>query len=375
VTPTSSPFRITASIELYGDGPGTAPLGDGTVLAPRSQGQDVLSIEPAGVIDSVCLRDFKIRENPLTPPYYRPQRGIVCVPAANTSVQSLRMERVWVLRALDNGIHVEGNGTTSFVDRLAILNAASGFAGGWGVYVRNARHFRMLRTECGGNVTGGMYCESAGACFYSSGFEGNGQGSSGTVPVISAHLKSCEIADLDWCRFERFIHGSVNTALRLEQCRGATQLTNCGFFYPRPDEDPNQRDSTGVELPAGSGPANILGCSFARVHPNLIQIDSTDLGVSVWPQFNGVEPSNIKPGRIAQPGANNRGLLSLPYVRRQLAPNVTDSPAGLIAPSIAALADPTTAVQNGMIYYNANPDTTALRARIAGQWKTVNVQT
>ena len=373
------PFRITCSLELYGDGVGTAGLTDGTVLVPGGANQDVLSIEPpspGNTIDSVYLHDFKINSNmanPFSP--VPPQRAIVCVLAAGKSVQSLRLDRIWALNAVGDGLHLEGaNGADSYIDRLVISNCAAGSSGGWGAYLKWVRHLRMLRSECGGNALGGLYCENVGACLYTSGFEGNGPSSAGQVPVRSVHLMNCDIADLDACRFEGFTKGSVRTALRLEQCRGATQVTGNNFVYPGLSTDPAQLDSTGIEAPAGTGPLNILGCGFTRVHPDLIKIDSTDLGATVWPQYNYVEPFSgmIQPGSITQPAGDNRGLMSLPYVRRQVEnAGITDSLVGMIFPAIPS-SSPTGPVQNGMIYYRTSP--AGFRARIAGQWKTINVQ-
>lgn len=371
------PLRITCSLELYGDGVGTAGNDDGTLLVPGGTGQDVISIEPASpanTVDSVCLRGLKIdsnRSNPVN--VIAPQRSVVCSLPAGKSIQSLRLDRVWSLNCAGDGLHIEGaNGSDSYVDRLVILNSAFGVCGGWGAYIKWVRHLRTQRVECGGNAVGGLYCENVGACLYSSGFEGNG--SAAQVPVRSVHLMSCEIASLDMCRFEDFTKGSVRTALRLEQCRGATQVIANTFVNAGPTEAPAQSDTTGIDAPTGTGPLNILACGFTRVHPNLINIGQAYLGASVWPQFNYVEPfvPIIKPGSIVQPVADNRGLVSMPYVRRQTENvGVSDSPAGIIWPAILGAA-PTSAVENGMMYYNAS--TGVLRARIANQWKTVDVQ-
>lgn len=381
-TPNTGAFRVSKSVEIFGDGAGAAAGQTGTVFVPSAAGMDVFSVEPGlAELRRVYFHNFKIDYNvddPLNP--IRPRRGISCDTPA--SVGTVRCEGLFILNTISDAIHVVGS-NAGVIEQVAVFactcgGAGGGGLGGFGAYISYVRRLTTLRSEFGACVAGGIYCDNGCASLYATGFELNGDASA-TAPAIamrSLHLKTCDIAVVESCRFENFYYGSPAVACRIEQCRGAVQAVAGLFILGNipPATTPSVR--FGIEVTAGSGPVTVLENYFARVSPHLIAMDPSALGVYVSSQRDFVENgTTYTEGNVLLPGlGSNGGMLAAPFVRRSfIRPDGSDPDdrVGVLCPAMFTDGGPTGVTQDGMLYFEV--DTGELKARIQGQWRVIVV--
>jgi len=371
----SGGFRITKSLEIYGDGPGDVAAYTGTVFQAAGEGEPVFVIEPPdpGTIVSVVLRDFKIKTPPTTG-----VEGIRCVLGANQTVESLRLERINVLEVGGAGFRIEGVSLDGGQIRmLAMLDCVAYRARGYGAILKQVASARLVRTVMndngrgdpeGGGTAGGMLCEASGVALYLPAFD-----VAATDPVSPASepqltFLNARIARVDAGHFENFSRTVVAEAVRFQGAGGAAVFGASNLANLDPPGP-----STGLVVVEGgtpenrpAGPVVVLPNSHTRVQPDLIQVDAGAADVTLLPQFNDPRvDATTETGAILLPAnPENGGTLAMPYVRRIQA---SDSPAALIIQS--ATADSVSGLVDGMLLYRS--DTNQLRVRVGGSWRKV----
>lgn len=380
-------WKIRKGIELFGDGPGQGgSVGGSTCLEPSGSGSnnDVLVIEPSGIVDSVLVHDLRITvlAGPNT------SRHGMTISTLSGNVSSVRIERVFVLNMAQDAFHLCAP-IDAVIPQLSIVSCYATLNGAVGFSLNRVSSARIVRST-GSNNRRSFSCVDSGVSLYVCGAERDAD--SGNAAPASCVFSGCAVALLEALRVEDFYvaNSSVDRiGILLEGC-SAAMVSTAMLIHPDPPPYTTTApppagtriyQSRGIVVtatPAIDGPTTICPCFYARIVPTLLQVADGAQASSVLPQALNFESTDtsIPAGVIVLPGTDasptNGGLLAFPWVFRigNAMPSTSEQRAGVSLPVLDA--DPEVTVSPlGMIFYRNTADAIGgpgLRIRAQGGW-------
>ena len=380
--PANMAWKVTKSLEIFGDGPGRAGSKSGTWLTRSGLSPDspIFEFTPAaGASDlgPVFLHDLQfLGKDPVSQP--TPDLSpLKCTLSSTQRIQSLRIERVVLINARGPALALDASPGTIDMLTLKYVFVSGALIGssinsGLGIMLKNVSLARLDRCGGGENVSGWLKAESCGVSLYVTETEHNATDSNATQGEVL--LQSCTIAHVDSCRFERFYEGPKRLALEFVNVGGAA-LAMCNSFVK-----PNTAvTSTGIKITgiaaSDNVPVSVFPNNFIRVYGDstsggMVDALTSHQGCVIFPQFDAAESQGVPSveGQIKLPSPLKDGLMAIPQIPRS--GPLANATAGLIVPSGASL--PTTSVQNGMLFYRRTPiDDEDLYVRINGAWRRI----
>lgn len=364
--PLSLGWVIAKSLEIFGDGVGTPGQPDGTTFVPSGSGSgdNVFTITTeVGEVGSVYLHDFKITK---AAGGSDGANGIRCV-TPNFDLGSLRLERITVLSRKNHGFLIDGTGSGR-LRSVEMTSCGAVLNDGLGLFLKNVEHVRIVNSFFNSNKMGGLYSEASSIAMYVSGLEQNGYDAAAGQGQLQ--FKSCSIARLDACHFEKFDKVNMVAVPHPIACDivdggGAIIIGGCYFTL-----ESTSTFGTSVRMQgAVAGPVDLLPNRHTRVTTLAEVAANSTTGVTL-PQFddgaNGT-PTGLS-GDLQLPSQPLVGMAGCPSLRRVgvAAANFREL-RGLLVPSGAT--PPTTNVQDGMLFYDTSQ--TALLVRVSSAWKRV----
>jgi hypothetical protein len=309
--------------------------------------QPVIKLDPqATYVEGMQLRDLELNQLQTPSGFLAGNYGIQCdITQVGGKMGFLLLERVRVANMGDDGIHLDGQGTSDRVFVFVTLrNCSSVLCRGNGLYVHFANMLRVDGSYFSGNYLCGAKVNPAEVHFQGCGFENNCKSNQSnlqspdyidTVFDGQAFVKDCPISRFDACHWETF-----TGANQPRNKRGLTIVNspccvvgNSWFFNAQEDASIEQRGifatypgggslacvifpnyfsnvKTAIEIDAAGGSA----ARDCAVFPQFIQVGTGDLKVP-WGKQNSGMVTLGKPYATTEPGVSKlRSAMFLPVV-------------------------------------------------------------
>jgi len=358
-------YKITKSIEIFGDGAGASDNVTGTLFQPNADNSDVFVVDPSAAAVMVRFRGFTVTTGGAAG-----GSAIACrISGTQNNVRALVVERVSAFNLAGDLIHFEGAALdNSTVERAVISDCSLSFGLSLGVFLKNVRSYRLTRCAIIANPMGGVYAELSCGVLYIPDFDGNGKSryaTQGTVRSTNSKLISLDAPHVEDFQNDPQHGGAGSEGAFLENSSAAVVLG--GLFT---QHNPH-RDSTGVRVSGPSaGPVALLGNRFERVYPAILDLGSGE-SCMLSSQFSDLGGGDPAPGTISFPSDPNSNLGMAGHAAVVVSDPNQDKRCGLVIPSGNSL--PAVGLSDGMLFYlKTNPTTPgALKARVGGAWKTV----
>lgn len=348
-------WKITKSLELYGDGPGDPETSTGSVIVAGGDASPVFDVVPP--VQAVYLHDLQIRRNGAGT---GSGSAIRCRSTqANKLARDVRMRRIHVQGFAGHGIHLEGfNTTNSRIEGVSLMEVTVKGCKGAGLYMTNVFDAFLMADAFHANQMNGVTATGGAVALYGCDFEGNCLLSSWSAQANpyegNVKLNGCVIAVVDSCRIADFHLGNVKKGCVLIGIGGATlRLGNYSAGGAG-------SGATGITVTgSGSGPVAVIGNRFKGV-PILVDIDSSIRDCVLLPQYDedGIGAVNV-------PASPNQGMFGTPQVN--VGPVGTTVGQPLIIPS--GTVQDYAALKPGTLFYNVATD--ELRVCMPGAIKAV----
>ena len=419
-----SGFYIRKSLEIFGDGPGSAAGEHGTTIINGSGDVNdaVFVIQPqVEGIDSVYIHGIKIQQ-----PANQEHGGGLRVhfpyslaTSPGSTLRRLRLERMVVNSTKLSSYAIECDESDRILS-VALLGCFGTKSLQRAITLKSVRLGRLRGCYVGANAGGGMRFVASAVAAYGCQCENDGDDQPG-LPSMT-YWESCPIAHLEATDLEHSAtycvlpHAPLNcarprsTGAEFINCSGAVFVGSNAClapFMPGPyligePVPPPPQPPTGWS----GAPGTSIGLKFATsgsgvsrgvvIGPNLfVRIYSTDgmlsvasevSGAVVLPQCNllgGLPDDATLYGQINMPTSTqalpvppggsaivNNGACAFPFVVRPELPSGHASTAGLTVPS--GVGDPGSTVTDGMVFLNSQSG--KLRVRIFGVWKSISCE-
>lgn len=389
--PPSAAWKITKSLELFGDGPGEPGSTLGTSLKRvNASNLAIFEITPAAgstELGSVVIRGMKLFRPNLDSTASGEPSAIKCTVPSGGRIRSLQLDRIIVNLSSGgsgDGVGIDLNASPGVLDNLSMTSCYVTGLPGYGVKLKRVGLAR-LNQGGGGNCTRGLLRAEASGVFAVV-QEAEGDGLSPQADQAGMRLESCTIAHVEACRYERYYKATVPTGLEFRNCAGAV-LASCNSFVKGNELDPANPPPSGTipttstigikvagTTSADNCPAVILTNNFIRVFGQtaspgaMVDVANSNQGCVVFPQFDDGSNTVVIPGSIKLPGYPNKGLVAWPTIASRGFQPQDNRFAGMIIPSGNSL--PTVGVQNGMLFcWQEAVGIYSFYIRINGAWR------
>lgn len=389
--PPTSAWKITKSLEIFGDGPGEPGSERGTSLKRGSASNlPIFEITPAAgssELGTVVIRGMKLFRPSVDSTSSGEPLAIKCTVPSGGRIRSLQLDRIVVnlaSGATGDGVGLDLNASPGMLDNLSMTSCYVTGLPGFGIKLKRVGLARLNQGGGGKCTRGLLRAEASGV--YASIQEAEGDGLSPQADQAGMRLESCTIAHVEACRYEAYYKATIPTGLEFRNCAGAV-LANCNSFVKGSEVDPVNppppgtiptTSSIGIKVAGSTSadncPAVILTNNFIRIFGQvsspgaMVDVANSNQGCVVFPQFDDGQNAVVIPGSIKLPGYPNKGLVAWPTIASRGFQPQDNRFAGMIIPSGSSL--PTVGVQNGMLFcWQAELGIYSLYVRINNAWR------
>jgi len=288
-------WKISKSLEIFGDGVGDETLTGSSGIVPDDEGSAFV-LDSTKTLGNVYIHDLLVRRDS---PGAGPRDAIHGVmPDGGRSVFiGIRLERMTFISLAHDAIHLDGGARNG----LLLVNIADCQANsclGSGLVLRNCTTTTVTGGYYHANMHFGIFAQNAGIKLYGAALEGNQSVGASNDYESQLRLQTCHAFLVEGCHFEEFsddVH-PAKTAISVINCWGGRISST--LFYKN---GAGNRGSRGIFISGGSRNISVDANDWALI----------DTLVSVKP-FDGNTGCKVEPQTVLSTDARAAGRVVLP---------------------------------------------------------------